>query len=588
MPHPYKDMNCGDVREKHKGQEIKMAGWVATRRDHGGLIFIDLRDRSGLVQVVFNPAEDKELHRAAEGLRSEYVVTVRGKVALRPKENVNAKIPTGQVELIVTELTVLNAAKTPPFEIEASVNADEAIRLKYRYLDIRRPEMKEALIMRHRVVKTVHSYLDRQGFIEIETPYLTKSTPEGARDFLVPSRLSPGHFFALPQSPQLFKQILMVAGMERYYQLARCFRDEDLRADRQPEHTQIDIEMSFATREDILDVTENLIKEIFKIAIGVDLPEPFPSLTYDEALRTYGTDRPDLRFGLHIHDVTEIFNESGFKVFSQTVASGGTIKGIAAPGAGGYSRKDLDELTDLIKLYGAKGLAWVGIGEHGQASGPIAKFITDKEMKQLREALAADEGDLLLMVADEAATALSAIGNLRLEMARRLDLIPADDFKLTWVVDFPLVQWDVEENRPKAVHHPFTMPTAESLTLLDTEPLRATADAYDLVINGVEVGGGSLRIHDKALQQKMFGLLKLSDEEVMEKFGFLLEAFEYGAPPHGGLAFGLDRLVMLLARRGSIRDVIAFPKTQTGTCLMTGAPDMVHEDQLRDLDIKLR
>lgn len=588
MPHKYKDVNCGQVTKKDIGKTVTLSGWINTRRDHGGLIFMDLRDRSGVVQLVFNPERDKDVHATGESLRSEYVVTARGEISPRPEENINPKLPTGEIELIVDEITILNRSKTPPFEIENGINVDEAIRLRYRYLDIRRPEVSLALMLRSSVAQTVHKYLDGKDFVEIETPYLTKSTPEGARDFLVPSRLSPGHFFALPQSPQLFKQILMVAGMERYYQLARCFRDEDLRADRQPEHTQIDLEMSFVTRDDILDVAEGMIREIFRDAIGVELPDPLPRMTYREAMDNYGTDRPDLRFGLKAKDLTEVFSKSEFKVFSGAIGKGGKIKGIVAPGAAGYSRKDMDELTEFVKVYGAKGLAWAGVGENGALSGPIAKFISDGEAAAAKAALGAGANDLIMIVADSQDIALNAIGNLRLEMGKRLDLINRGEFKLTWVVDFPLVQWDDDEDRPKAVHHPFTRPTSESMGLLEEDPLSAKADAYDLVINGVEVGGGSLRIHEEALQRKMFGLLKLSEEEVREKFGFLLEAFEYGAPPHGGLAFGLDRLVMLLAGRDSIRDVIAFPKTQTGTCLMTGAPDTVQDEQLRDLDIKLR
>ncbi len=588
MSHKYKDMGCGEITKKEVGTRMTLSGWIDTRRDHGGLIFMDLRDRSGVVQLVFNPERDAAVHAIGESLRGEYVVTATGEISPRPKENVNPKLPTGEIELIVDELTILSKAKTPPFEIIDGINVDESIRLKYRYLDIRRPEVAAALMLRSRVVKTIHKYLDDLGFVEVETPYLTKSTPEGARDFLVPSRLSPGHFFALPQSPQLFKQILMVAGMERYYQLARCFRDEDLRADRQPEHTQIDMEMSFVERDDVMDVAEGMIRRIFRDVLAVDLPDPLPRMTYREAMDDYGTDRPDLRFGLTVKDLTDVFSKSDFKVFSGAIAAGGKIKGILAPGASGYSRKDMDELTEFVKVYGAKGLAWAGVGEDGALGGPIAKFITDGEAKEAKKALGANDGDLIMMVADNEDIALNAIGNLRLELGKRLNLINESDFKLTWVLDFPLVQWDDEEDRPKAVHHPFTMPTKDSMKLLEDDPLRANADAYDLVINGVEVGGGSLRIHDADLQRQMFSLLKLSEKEAKEKFGFLLEAFEYGAPPHGGLAFGLDRLVMLLAGRASIRDVIAFPKTQTGTCLMTGAPDTVQDEQLRDLDIKLR
>jgi aspartyl-tRNA synthetase len=588
LSHEYRDLNCGAVRAADAGREITLSGWVATRRDHGGLIFIDLRDRSGIVQVVFNPAVNPAAHTAAEALRTEFVITVKGSVGKRPAENINKKLPTGEVEVAVTELKVRSRALTPPFEIEDDVNVDEALRLKYRYLDLRRNVMKEALLLRHRVVRAVHDYLDRNGFIEVETPYLQKSTPEGARDFLVPSRLNAGHFFALPQSPQLFKQILMVAGIERYYQLARCFRDEDLRADRQPEHTQIDMELSFVTREDILEITEGLIDEVFSGVLDVKLARPFPRISYAEAMAKYGTDRPDMRFEMLVADLTEILGGAEFKVFSGVAAAGGSILGLAVPGAGGYSRKDMDGLTEFAARYGAKGLAWISRNEDGSFGGPITKFLTEGEINAAMEAAGAKPGDMLMMVADKTEAAQHAIGNLRLELGRRLDLIEAGVFKLVWVLDFPLVQWDEEERRPKAVHHPFTMPTPESLPLLDTNPLAATADAYDLVINGIEVGGGSLRIYEPELQQKMFGILGHSDEDAQAKFGFLLDAFRYGAPPHGGLAFGLDRLVMILAGRATIRDVIAFPKTQTGTDLMTGAPDDVTEEQLRELNIKVR
>ncbi len=588
MGHKYKDIDCGAVRASDSGNEITLSGWVATRRDHGGLIFIDLRDRSGIAQIVFNPAVESEAHAQAEALRSEFVITVRGTVNKRPTANINAKLPTGEVEIAVTELTVLSRAETPPFEIADEINVDEALRLRYRYLDLRRGVMREALELRHRVVSAVHTYLDRNGFIEVETPYLTKSTPEGARDFLVPSRLSAGHFFALPQSPQLFKQILMVAGMERYYQLARCFRDEDLRADRQPEHTQIDMEMSFVTRDDILDVTEGMIAEIFTSTLNVDLPSPFPRMSYAYAMAAYGTDRPDTRFEMLIGDATDIVADAEFKVFASVAAAGGSILGLSAPDCAGLSRKDLDGLTEYVSRYGAKGLAWIPVNDDGSYGGPIEKFFGPAVLAELSERLGAKPGDMMLMIADKTDMAQNAIGNLRLEMARRLDLIDPKAFNLTWVLDFPLVQWDEAENRPKAVHHPFTMPTQESLPLLDSDPLAATADAYDLVINGVEVGGGSLRIHEPELQKKMFGILRHSAEDAQAKFGFLLDAFKYGAPPHGGLAFGLDRLVMILAGRNTIRDVIAFPKTQTGADLMTGAPDTVDETQLRELNIKLR
>jgi aspartyl-tRNA synthetase len=482
---------------------------------------------------------------------------------------------------------VRSRAKTPPFEISDDVKVDESIRLKYRYLDLRRDEMKKSLMMRNRVVKTVHKYLDSKGFIEVETPYLTKSTPEGARDFLVPSRLSAGHFFALPQSPQLFKQILMVSGIEKYYQIARCFRDEDLRADRQPEHTQIDMEMSFVTREDILEITEGMIAQVFKETLEIDLPRPFPRMSYADAMESYGTDRPDMRFEMLIKDLTAIFSDSEFKVFSNVAASGGRIKGFAAPGIAGYSRKEMDQLTEYASVYGAKGLAWLNVADDGSLIGPIAKFLSSEESTALVNIFNAKTGDTVLMIADQIDVARNASGSLRLELAKRLGLIPDGVYEMTWVLDFPLVQWDEEENRPKAVHHPFTMPTEEGLKLIDTKPLEVLADAYDLVINGTEVGGGSLRIHDPELQRKMFKILKHSEEDAREKFGFLLDAFEYGAPPHGGLAFGLDRLVMILAGRNTIRDVIAFPKTQTGTCLMTGAPDEVEIGQLKELNIRV-
>lgn len=588
MAHKYKDIDCGAVRAADAGREITLSGWVATRRDHGGLIFIDLRDRSGIVQIVFNPENDATLHSKAETLRSEFVVTVRGVVSLRPSENVNKNITTGEIEIIANKLWLESTSETPPFEIDDNINVDEALRLKYRYLDLRRNEMKEALQLRHRVVQAVHRYLDGHGFIEVETPYLTKSTPEGARDFLVPSRLSSGHFFALPQSPQLFKQILMVAGLERYYQLARCFRDEDLRADRQPEHTQIDMELSFVTRDDILDITEGMIVEIFTSTLGIELPRPFPRMVYAEAMAKYGTDRPDTRFEMPVGDVTDVFAGAAFNVFAKVAAAGGSVLGLAVPGAADYSRKDMDGLTGFVERYGAKGLGWVAVNADGTFGGPIAKFFAPEELVAAAEALGAKAGDMLMMVADKTDIAQRAVGNLRLEMGRLLDLIKPGVFSLSWVLDFPLVQWDEAEGRPKAVHHPFTKPTAESEKLLDTDPLAATADAYDLVINGVEVGGGSLRIHDPAMQRKMFAILQHSDKDAQAKFGFLLDAFRYGAPPHGGLAFGLDRLVMILAGRATIRDVIAFPKTQTGADLMTGAPDEVDETQLRELNIKVR
>lgn len=583
----YRTHNCGDLRSKDKGKEVQLAGWVQTRRDHGGLIFVDLRDRSGLCQVVFNPEMSKEAHKIAQGIRTEYVLSVKGKVFLRPKEAINLKLPTGETEVMVDELTVLSKAKTPPFEIEDDTKVDEGLRLRYRYLDLRRPEMLKVMKLRHQVLKVVHDFLDKNGFIEVETPYLTKSTPEGARDFLVPSRLQPGHFYALPQSPQLFKQILMVAGFERYYQIARCFRDEDLRADRQPEHTQIDIEMSFINRDDLLTLMEKMFLEVLKVCLKTKGIRPFPRLTYEEALTRYGTDRPDIRFDMKIVDVTRELAKTSFKVFSETIKAGGVVKAINAKGGAKIAHREIDRLTEFVSQFGAKGLAWLVI-EKGKTTSPIAKFFAEQEMSSVTKALDGNPGDLLLFVADKKEIALEALGNLRLELANRLNLVKKGDFKFVWVVDFPLLEWDEEEKRFKSVHHPFTLPTKETISLLEKEPLKVKAHVYDLVLNGVEIGGGSLRIHQRDLQKKIFKRLGLSDAEVKQKFSFMLNAFEYGAPPHGGIAFGLDRLVMILSSKETIRDVIAFPKTQSATDVMTGAPDTVTDEQLKELDIRLR
>lgn len=587
-PNAFRTHLCGAVRAAEKGREITLSGWVQTRRDHGGLIFIDLRDRTGLCQIVFNPQVSREAHAAAEHIRSEFVLTVTGKVELRPKESVNPKLKTGEIEVYVSSLKIQSEAKTTPFEIEDDLNVDEALRLKYRYLDLRRRPMRDLMIFRSKVVKTVHRFLDENGFVEVETPDLTKSTPEGARDFLVPSRLQPSRFYALPQSPQLFKQILMIAGFDRYYQMARCFRDEDLRADRQPEHTQIDLEMSFVTRDDIIALMEQMIAAVFKENLGRDLELPLPRLTFEEAMAAYGTDRPDIRFDMRIIDVTDLVKDSKFKVFSEAAAAGGRVKLIGVTGTGSMSRRELDELAAFVQPYGAKGLAWLTVGAGGEASSPIAKFFTLKELSGLVEAAGASPEDILLFVAAAESVCLEALGQLRLEMARRLGSLKKNVFKPLWVIDFPLLEWDEEENRLKSVHHPFTMPTTATLDRLDAEPLKVLSDVYDLVLNGTEVGGGGLRIHDRSLQERIFKLLNLTEQESREKFGFLLDAFDYGSPPHGGIAFGLDRLIMLLAGRDTIRDTIAFPKTQQGTDLMTGAPDTVSDAQLRELDIRLR
>jgi len=581
----HKTISCGELRSFHVGQEVVLNGWVQRRRDHGGLIFVDLRDRSGLVQVVFNSETGSDAFDKAEQLRSEYVIAVKGKVAMRPEGTVNAALPTGEVEVYATTLEILNEAKTPPIYINDNLDVDETLRLKYRYLDLRRPVMQRNLMLRHRVAKTVRDFLDENGFLEIETPMLTKSTPEGARDFLVPSRVNPGKFFALPQSPQIFKQLLMVSGYERYFQIVRCFRDEDLRADRQPEFTQIDLETSFIDRDTLLSLMEAMMARVFKECLDIDLQLPFPRMEYREAMRRYGSDKPDTRFGLELVDFSAVFAGSAFKVFATAVAAGGMVVGLTVPGCANYTRSQLDELSNLAVTFGAKGLAYVALTNEGVKS-PIAKFLSESELQQLIEKAQAKTGDLILLIADKAAVAQTAMGQIRLEFGKRLKLIPENQFNFLWVINFPLLEFDELEQRFVAVHHPFTSPLPEDLPMLDTAPGEVRANAYDLVLNGVELGGGSMRIYQRSIQEKMFKLLGFSDEEAYEKFGFLMEAFEYGTPPHGGIAFGLDRMVMLLSGSSSIRDVIAFPKTTSAMCLMTGAPSEVAPRQLRELSIK--
>jgi len=578
---------CGDLTAEQIGQEVCVMGWVQRRRDHGGLIFIDLRDREGIVQLALDPDRDLASHQKAEQVRTEFVLAARGKVSPRPEGTVNPKMKTGEVEIEISELLILNRSETPPFMLDEFTEVAENIRLKYRYLDLRRPTLQKNMMMRHLVAKTVRNYFDEQGFIEIETPVLTKSTPEGARDYLVPSRVNTGNFYALPQSPQLFKQLLMVSGFDRYFQIVKCFRDEDLRADRQPEFTQIDCEMSFVNRNQVMDIMEGMISKVFKVALGVELSLPMPRLTYAVALDRFGVDNPDLRFDMELIDITSQVAGSQFKVFASVAADGGLVKALNVKGGATFSRKDLDGFTDFVKIYGAKGLAWVKVRE-GEWQSPIAKFFTADELAILNKKLDAEVGDLLLFVADTPAIANEALGRLRGHLGQKLGLASKDNYQFTWVTDFPLLEWDGEQRRHMAVHHPFTSPLEEDIPLLDTDPGKARAQAYDLVLNGSEIGGGSIRIHDQAVQSRMFELLGIGAEEAREKFGFLLDALAFGAPPHGGIAFGLDRLMMILTGSDSIRDVIAFPKTQKATCLLSDAPNQVDDKQLQELGVRLR
>ena len=575
---------CGELRADDEGRSVTIMGWVHTRRDHGGVIFVDLRDRSGIVQAVFHP-ENTAAFAVAEELRGEFVVAVRGRVTRRTPETVNPNLPTGAIEVVAAEAKLLSQARALPFQIEGSENVAESTRLKYRYLDLRRPEMQERFLFRHRLAKTVRDYLDAQGFLEIETPVLTKSTPEGARDYLVPSRVTPGHFYALPQSPQLFKQILMVAGFDRYFQIVRCFRDEDLRADRQPEFTQIDMEMSFVQPDDIMAVTEGMLAAACVLR-GIEVPRPIPRITYSEAIRRFGIDRPDMRFALELADVTETVRGAQFKVFREAVEQGGIVKVLRIPDGERLSRKDLDGLPDLVAPYGAKGVAWVRITDSGWQS-PIAKFLTDAERAAIEHTCASGRGDLLLFVAASPKVTNDSLASLRLKLADQLGMIPKDRYAFVWVTDFPLVEYSPEDKRYVAVHHPFTSPREEDLERLESDPLSVRALAYDVVLNGTELGGGSVRIHRPEIQSRLFQLLGIGEAEAREKFGFLLDALAFGAPPHGGIAFGLDRIAMLLSGGTSLRDVIAFPKTQRAVCMMTDAPSPVDTRQLRELGLKL-
>ena len=576
-----KDAHCGLLRKTDAGKVVTLCGWVHRRRDHGGLIFVDLRDRSGLVQVVFDPETSRENFALAEKLRSEFCVRITGEVSIRPEGLENKEIATGDIEVKAQKLEILSQSQVLPFAVDTRVDVDENVRLKYRYLDLRREELQKNLILRHNITKAVRDFLDNDGFLEIETPMLTKSTPEGARDYLVPSRVNPGSFYALPQSPQIFKQLLMVSGFEKYFQIARCFRDEDLRKDRQPEFTQIDIEMSFIDEEDIYDLIERMFVYVFGKVLGIKLDAPFPRMPYAEAMERFGSDKPDTRFGMELVDLSDIARECGFKVFRDAVENGGQVKGLLVKGCADYTRKQLDDLTLLAQELGAKGLAYI-LYKEDEVKSPIVKFFSEEEIGRILERMNAEKGDLILFVADKKEVVAAVLGRLRLDLGEALVLIPHDKMNFLWIVDWPLLEWYSDEKRYVSVHHPFTSPKSPDF---DKDPGNALAKAYDLVLNGVELGGGSIRIHDAEVQSRLFRTLGISDEEAEEKFGFLLKAFKFGPPPHGGIAFGLDRMIWLLAGADSIRDVIAFPKTQKATCLLTEAPSSVDPRQLRELHI---
>lgn len=584
--------HCGDFRVMHIGQTVRLNGWVQTNRDHGGVVFLDVCDRSGLVQVVVHP-DTPEIHKIAHAMRQQDVIEVVGEVISRSDETVNSKIPTGEVEVKATDIVVLNSAETPPFMVEDDCDTSEQIRLEYRYLDLRRPKMQRFMELRHRVTHAARNYLDGQNFLEIETPILNKSTPEGARDYLVPSRVYPGSFYALPQSPQIFKQLLMVAGMDRYYQVARCFRDEDLRADRQPEFTQVDMELSFVDQEEVMGVAEGLLRAMFDAGVGIRLPEEFPRITYRDALDKYGLDRPDTRFGLEHVDVTELMKRVDFKVFREPADNGGLIKVMRVPGGGEkLSRKQIDDYTKFVSIYGARGLAWIKVNDLSSLPGglqsPIVKFLPEDVLADLLKACDAENGDILFFGAGDAQIVNDALGHLRVKLGHDLDLIAENDHRFVWVVDFPMFAWNEDEKRPEALHHPFTAPREDELEKLESDSLNICSQAYDLVWNGTEIGGGSIRIHQPEVQSRVFKVLGISDEEADEKFGFLVKALKYGAPPHGGLAFGLDRVLALMAGVDSIRDVIAFPKTQKAADPMSEAPGEVSEEQLKELSLRKR
>jgi len=579
---------CANFTTEDIGKSVTLMGWVQKRRDLGALIFVDLRDRSGLMQVVFDESIFMGEFKKAESLRSEFVIAVKGDIVKRDEETINEKLPTGLIEVKVEELKVLSKSKTPPFEIEDDTKVRDEVKLKYRYLDLRRSELQNVLMLRHKIANTTRNYFNENGFLEIETPMLIKSTPEGARDYLVPSRVHPGSFYALPQSPQIFKQILMVAGYDRYYQIVKCFRDEDLRADRQPEFTQIDVELSFVDIDDVIEVNEGLIKTIFKECMDKEISPPFKRITYKEAMERYGSDKPDTRFGLELVDVSDIVKDTEFKVFSSVVKNGGSVRAINVKGAvDKFARREIDALVDFVKIYGAKGMAWISMKEEGMQS-PITKFFKEEEIEKLLETVGAETGDIIFFVGDTDKVVFDSLGNLRLKLAEKLELIEEDSYDLLWVTEFPVFEYNEEEKRYTAMHHPFTAPMDEDLHMFEKEPEKMRAKAYDLVLNGNEIGGGSIRIHSSEVQEKMFKALGFSEEEAWNRFGYMLEAFKYGTPPHGGIAYGLDRIVMLLAKRDSIKDVIAFPKVQNASCLMSEAPAPVDKKQLRELALRIK
>jgi len=578
---------CNALTQKDVGSTVVLMGWVQRRRDHGGVIFVDLRDRDGITQVVFNPEHNPAVHEKAGDIRSEWVIAVKGVVTPRPEGMVNENLATGHIEILVNELRLLNKSETPPFLPDEWADVSEIVRLKNRFLDLRRPQMIRNFVRRHNSARCIRSFLNENGFLELETPVLTRSTPEGARDYLVPSRVNPGSFYALPQSPQLFKQLFMVAGYDRYYQIVKCFRDEDLRADRQPEFTQVDMELSFVGEEDIMAISENMMTRLFDEVLGVKVQTPFARLTYAQAMERYGIDKPDLRFGLPLVSVTDIVKNASFKVFADVARSGGLVKGINAKGCIDFSRKEIDDLTAFAAVYGARGLAWIKVKENEWQS-PIAKFFSQEEKEALKEALNMEPGDLVFFVADVPKVTNEALGHLRNRLAERMNLVKNDEFNFLWVTEFPLLEYDDEAKRFVALHHPFTAPMDEDLGLLDTAPLSVRSRAYDMVLNGTEIGGGSIRIHDRAMQERVFAALDIGPEEANDKFGFLLQALQYGAPPHGGLAFGFDRLVAMMCGERSIREVIAFPKTQKAACIMAGAPSQVSSAQLAELGLKAR